>query len=239
MSSSAAGAAPKAFILAAGRGERMRPLTDHTPKPLLTVGGRPLIDYHLRALAQAGIREVVINLGWLGAQIRDALGDGARYGLSIAYSDEGWPALETGGGIHRALPLLGPGPFLVLNGDVYCDYPLAALRRCAEQLPAQDLAHLLLVPNPEHHPGGDFAMSAQRVVEPAAALAPKLTFSGISVLRPELFAGCSDGAFGLAPLLREAAVRQCVGATLHRGLWSDVGTTQRLAVLEAHLARHH
>ncbi len=230
---------PKAFILAAGRGERMRPLTDHTPKPLLAVGGKSLIEYHLLALAQAGIREVVINLGWLGAQIRDTLGDGAAYGLSIAYSDEGWPALETGGGIHHALPLLGPAPFLVLNGDVYCDYPLTELRRCAEQLPPQDRAHVLLVPNPEHHPDGDFAMNAQRVVEPAAALSSKFTFSGISVLRPELFAGRSSGAFGLAPLLRAAAAQQQVGATLHRGLWSDVGTTQRLAALEAHLARHH
>jgi MurNAc alpha-1-phosphate uridylyltransferase len=230
---------PRAFILAAGRGERMRPLTDHTPKPLLSVGGRALIEHHLAALAQAGIRDVVINLGWLGTRIRDALGDGARHRLRIAYSDEGWPALETGGGIRRALPLLGPAPFLVLNGDVYCDYPLRELRAAAEQLPAQDLAQLLLVANPEHHPQGDFVLDQGRVREPAPETAEKFTFSGLSVLRPQLFAGSADAAFGLAPLLRAAAARGQVGAALHRGQWSDVGTPQRLAALEAQLSRHH
>jgi len=219
----------KAFILAAGRGERMRPLTDHTPKPLLQVRGRPLIEHHLDALAAAGVREAVINLGWLGARIREHLGDGARHGLRIAYSDEGWPALETGGGIHRALPLLDDAPFVVVNGDVYSDYPLAALVARAQALPAQDLAHLVLVPNPAHHPRGDFALAEGRLVEPAP---PQYTFSGLSVLRPALFAGCAPGAFGVAPLLRAAAQRGQVGAELHRGLWSDVGTPERLAALQ-------
>jgi len=219
----------KAFILAAGRGERMRPLTDHTPKPLLLVRGRPLIEHHLAALVAAGVREAVINLGWLGARIREHLGDGGRYGLQLAYSDEGWPALETGGGIHRALPLLDDAPFVVVNGDVYSDYPLAALVARAQALPAQDLAHLVLVPNPAHHPRGDFALADGRMVEPAP---PQYTFSGLSVLRPALFAGCQPGAFGLAPLLRAAAQRGQVGAELHRGLWSDVGTPERLAALQ-------
>jgi len=219
----------QAFILAAGRGERMRPLTDHTPKPLLLVRGRPLIEHHLAALVAAGVREAVINLGWLGGRIREHLGDGARYGLQLAYSDEGWPALETGGGIHRALPLLDDAPFVVVNGDVYSDYPLAALVARAQALPAQDLAHLVLVPNPAHHPRGDFALADGRLVEPAP---PQYTFSGLSVLRPALFAGCQPGAFGLAPLLRAAAQRGQVGAELHRGLWSDVGTPERLAALQ-------
>ncbi|HSW11625.1 MAG TPA: nucleotidyltransferase family protein [Solimonas sp.] len=219
----------KAFILAAGRGERMRPLTDHTPKPLLEVRGRPLVEYHLSALAAAGVAEVVINLGWLGERIRGHLGDGARYGLRIAYSEEGWPALETGGGIHRALPLLGDAPFVVANGDVFSDYPLAALVARARELPANDLAHVVMVPNPAHHPRGDFALEAGRMVEPAP---PQHTFSGLSVLRPALFAGCQPGAFGLAALLRAAASRGQVGAELHRGLWSDVGTPERLAALQ-------
>lgn len=220
----------RAFILAAGRGERMRPLTDHTPKPLLAVRGRPLIEHHLDALAAAGVREAVINLGWLGEQIRAQLGDGSRWGLRLAWSDEGWPALETGGGIFRALPLLGAAPFVVVNGDVYTDYPLAALVARATPLAAGDLAHLVLVPNPAHHPRGDFALQDGRVVEPAP---PQYTFSGLSVLHPALFAGCSAGAFGLAPLLRAAAQRGQVSAELHRGLWSDVGTQERLAALQS------
>lgn len=224
---------PRAFILAAGRGERMRPLTDHTPKPLIVVGGQPLIVHHLRALAAAAVQEVVINLGWLGEQIRRALGDGARYGLRITYSEEGWPALETGGGIHRALPMLGPAPFLVVNGDVHTDVAFASLIALAQQMPADDLAHLVLVPNPAHHPQGDFSLTAGRVVEPAP---PQHTYSGVSVLHPALFAGCKPGAFGLAPLLRAAAARGRVSAELHRGRWSDVGTPQRLADLETLLS---
>jgi len=219
----------RAFILAAGRGERMRPLTDRIPKPLIAVRGRPLVEHHLAALAAAGVREVVINLGWLGERLRAALDDGSRYGLHIAWSEEGWPALETGGGIQRALPLLGEAPFVVVNGDVYTDFALADLVRRAEALAASDLAHLVLVPNPGHHPRGDFALDAGRVTEPAP---PRYTFSGLSVLRPELFAGCRAGAFGLAPLLRAAAREGRVGGELHAGLWSDVGTPERLALLD-------
>lgn len=222
----------KAMILAAGRGERMRPLTDRLPKPLIAVRGRPLIDYHLAALAAAGVREVVINLGWLGERLREQLGDGARHGLSIAYSEEGWPALETGGGLHHALPLLGREPFLVLNGDVYCDYPMARLISRAKTLAERDLAHLVLVPNPAHNPRGDFGLAGGRVI---TACAESHTFSGLSVLRPDLFADCSPGAFPLAPLLREAAIRGQVAGELHAGLWSDVGTPQRLAALQSQL----
>jgi MurNAc alpha-1-phosphate uridylyltransferase len=218
----------RAFILAAGRGERMRPLTDRIPKPLIPVRGRPLIEHHLAHLAEAGVREVVINLGWLGENIRGHLGDGARFGLQIAWSDEGWPALETGGGLFRALPLLGEAPFLLINGDVYTDYPFASLLQRARHLPPAELAHLVLVPNPAHNPSGDFALESGRVIEPAP---PQLTFSGLSVLHPALFAGCRPGAFGLAPLLRTAAKQGRVGGELFQGLWSDVGTPERLAAL--------
>ncbi|MEQ1438651.1 N-acetylmuramate alpha-1-phosphate uridylyltransferase MurU [Fontimonas sp. SYSU GA230001] len=220
-----------AFILAAGRGERMRPLTDHTPKPLVEIGGRPLIEHHLLRLKDAGVARVVVNLGWLGAQIREALGDGARYGLAIDYSDEGWPALETGGGIHRALPRLGPAPFVVVNADVYCDYPMARLVERARCLAAADQAHLVLVANPAHHPQGDFACVAGR----ARSAGERLTYSGLAVLRPELFDGCAPGAFPLAPLLRRAIDAGRVGAERYAGLWSDVGTAERRAALEAQL----
>ncbi len=220
-----------AFILAAGRGERMRPLTDHTPKPLIDVGGRPLIEHHLLRLKSAGVSRAVVNLGWLGARIRAHLGDGTRYGLRIEYSDEGWPALETGGGIHRALPLLGSAPFVVVNGDVFSDYPLARLVERARHLTSADLAHLVLVPNPAHHPQGDFACVAGR----AQASGERLTFSGLSVLRPELFAGSEPGAFPLAPLLRRALDAGQVSAEQYDGLWSDVGTLARREALEARL----
>lgn len=222
----------KAMILAAGRGERMRPLTDHLPKPLIPVQGRPLIEHHLAALATAGVREIVVNLGWLGERLREQLGDGARHGVSIEYSEEGWPALETGGGLRHALPLLGREPFLLLNGDVYCDVPLPALVARAQALAERDLAHLVLVPNPAHNPRGDFGLAGGRVI---TACAESHTFSGLSVLRPELFADCAPGAFPLAPLLREAAIRGQVAGELHAGLWSDVGTPQRLAALESQL----
>lgn len=223
----------RAMILAAGRGERMRPITDHTPKPLIPVAGRPLIDWHLAALAAAGITEIVINTGWLGARLRATLGDGSARGVVIAYSDEGWPALETGGGIHAALPLLGPEPFLVINGDVWSDVPLAALAERAARLPEHDLAHLVLVPNPAHNLRGDFGLAGGRMIP---ACAESFTFSGLSVLRPELFANCDAGAFPLAPLLRDAAIRGRVSAELHCGRWSDVGTPERLAALESQLS---
>ena len=227
----------KAMILAAGRGERMRPLTDRVPKPLLPIAGKPLIEHHILALKAAGVSDLVINLGWLGDVLRDHLGDGAAFGVSIAYSDEGWPALETGGGIHRALPLLGTAPFLLVNGDVWSDVPLAALVARAAALPLNDLAHLVLVPNPPHNLRGDFGLIEGPEGDPAngrllTACAESFTFSGLSVLRPELFAEATAGAFPLAPLLRDAAIRGRVSAELHRGIWIDVGTPERLAALE-------
>jgi N-acetyl-alpha-D-muramate 1-phosphate uridylyltransferase len=217
----------KAMILAAGRGERMRPLTDTTPKPLLPVAGRPLIAHHLEALHAAGVREVVINLSWLGEQIAEQLGDGARYGLRLHYSHEGEPALETGGGIFKALPLLGPEPFLVVNGDVWTDYPFERLLQAP-----RGVAHLVLVPNPTHHPEGDFALAGERLVLDGE----RLTFSGIGVYRPELFEGCAPGAFALAPLLRKAAAAGQVSGEAFAGRWYDIGTPARLQTLEALLA---
>lgn len=242
-----------AMILAAGRGERMRPLTDRLPKPLLEVGGRSLIEWHLLALARAGITDIVINLAWQGGRIPEALGDGARFGVSLRYSDEGPVALETGGGIFRALPLLGAGPFLVVNGDVWTDYDFA-------QHPALDadaLAALVLVPNPPQHPRGDFALRP-RVLEAAAGdsaaggpladvitdpalleapdAPPRHTYSGIGVYRPEFFEGCVDGRFPLLPLLRRAGAAGRLRGTLYQGLWSDVGTPERLRDLDERLA---
>lgn len=213
----------KAMILAAGKGERMRPLTLHTPKPLLEAGGRPLIEHHILALAAAGFRELVINHAWLGEQIEAHLGDGARFGVAIRYSAEGEP-LETGGGIHRALPLLGEAPFAVVNGDVWCDYDFARLRR-----PLAGLARLVLVDNPPHHPGGDFHLDGTRVIEQGE---PRLTYSGLAVLHPALFDGCTAGAFKLAPLLRQAMARGAVEGERHPGRWVDVGTPERLAEVD-------
>jgi len=217
----------RAIVLAAGRGERMRPLTDTTPKPLLQAGGRPLIEYHLHDLAAAGITEVVVNLAWLGAQLRAALGDGARFGLTIHYSDEGPEALETGGGIFRALRWLGPEPFLVVNGDIYSDYPLGRLR-----LEAGLLGKLVLVPNPEQHPRGDFHLAASGLI---TAGDPRHTYSGIGIYHPDLFAGCTDGRFPLKPLLDRAIEAGRLGGELHAGHWTDVGTPQRLAALDQYL----
>ena len=213
----------KAMILAAGRGERMRPLTDRLPKPLLPAGGRPLIEYHLSALAEAGVGQIVINHAWLGERIEQALGDGSRWGVTLRYSPE-QEGLETGGGIFNALPLLGEGPFIVVNGDVWCRYPFARL----PQEPA-GLAHLVLVENPPHHPGGDFVLQGDRV---RAEGEPRLTYSGIAVLRPELFSGCSAGRFPLAPLLRRAMRAGRVSGEYYPGEWVDVGTPDRLKRLD-------
>ncbi|MEJ2060650.1 MAG: nucleotidyltransferase family protein [Gammaproteobacteria bacterium] len=219
----------RAMILAAGRGERMRPLTDTTPKPLLKAGGRCLIEYHLERLAAAGLCEIVINTAHLGAQISDYLGDGGRYGVHISYSYEGETALETGGGIYRALPLLGNAPFLVVNGDIHTDYPLPPPR-----LAPDDLAHLVLVDNPPQHPQGDFALRDGRVLETGQAL---LTFSGIGIYRPELFAACRPGTFPLAPLLRGAMQAGRVSGEHFRGAWMDIGTPERLERLDALLSQ--
>ena len=219
----------KAMILAAGKGERLRPLTLHTPKPLVRVAGVPLIEYHLRALAAAGFAEVVINHAWLGQQIEDHLGDGAQFGLSLRYSAEGEP-LETGGGIFQALPLLGDEPFLVVNGDICTDYPFAELRR-----PLAGLAHLVLVDNPAHHPVGDFYLEGEQVGD-AQAEQPSLTYSGIAVLSPALFAGCQPGSFKLAPLLRAAMAKGLVSGEHYAGRWVDVGSHERLAEAERLLA---
>ncbi len=212
------------MILAAGRGERLRPLTDRLPKPLVEVAGKPLIEYHLEALATAGFREIVINQGHLGDLLPAALGNGSRWGLHIHWSDEQPEALETGGGIFQALPLLGPGPFLVINGDLWTDYPVARLRavKC-------DWAHLVLVPNPAHNPAGDFALEGARVRE----LGDRVhTFSGIAVYHPRLFDGCQPGKFSVVPLLRAAMREHLVTGELFRGGWNDVGTPERLADLE-------
>lgn len=218
----------KAMILAAGRGERMRPLTDRTPKPLLQAGGRALIEYHIRALAGAGVDSLVVNLSYRGDQIRTALGDGSRYGVSISYSPEGEPPLETGGGIFHALALLGSEPFIVVNGDIWTRYPYASL-------PAQPdgLAHLVLVDNPEHHPQGDFHLRDGRVCSEGEG--ERLTFSGIGVYRPELFDGSAAGRFPLAPLLRRAMDADEVGGEHYRGPWLDIGTPQRLEELDRSL----
>ena len=213
----------KAMILAAGRGERMRPLTDTTPKPLLTVCGKPLIVHHIEALAAAGFHELVINHAWLGDQIEAALGDGANFGVRIQYSPEVPEALETGGGIFQALPLLGDGPFIVVNGDVMCDLDYQSLPP-----EPQGLAHLVLVPNPEHHPQGDFALENQLV---RAAGPVKFTFSGIGVYRPQLFTHCKPGKFQLAPILRRAMEEDQISGEIHKGLWMDVGTPERLLEL--------
>jgi len=217
----------RAMVLAAGRGERMRPLTDQLPKPLLPVGGEPLVAHHLRALAAAGCREIVMNCSWLADLLCAELGDGRTWGVNIRYSHEPWPPLETGGGIFQALPLLGPGPFLLMNADVWCDLPPAAL-----ELPPGMLGHLVLVPNPEHNPGGDFGLVDGRV---AVDTGPRLTYGGMAILTPELFAGCSPGRFPLAPLLKSAAGQGRLSGELHRGGWVDVGTPERLYALRAQL----
>lgn len=217
----------KAMILAAGRGERMRPLTDHTPKPLLKVGKEPLIGWHLRRLKQAGFSEVVINHAWLGQQIEDTLQDGSDYGLNIAYSAEGAQGLETAGGIATALPLLGEEPFLVINGDVLTDIDFEALKKEADKVDGEHLlAHLCLVNNPEHNPQGDFGLQDGRVISHAAT---QHTFSGCGVYHPNLFQDTpAHQAAKLAPLLRSAMDNKQVSGSLHQGLWLDVGTVERL-----------
>ena len=219
----------KAMILAAGRGERLRPLTDGIPKPLIEAGGKPLVVWHLERLAAAGFREVVINLSHLGAQIEHALGDGSAWGLSIDYSRESVP-LETAGGVAYARARLGEAPFLLVNGDVYCEVAFAALRARAS---AAFLAHLVLVPNPAFRPQGDFSLNAERVGNDAA---PRYTYAGVAVISPQLVHAVAPGARApLAPLLRAAAQAGRVTGELYQGVWTDVGTADRLAELDARL----
>ncbi len=217
----------KAMILAAGRGERMRPLTDSRPKPLLKVDGKALIDYHLEGLADAGITEVVINHAWLGEQIEAWLGDGAWFGVNIEYSREG-EALETAGGIRTALPLLGDEPFVVVNGDIWTDYDFARLD------PEPDgLAHLVMVDNPQHNPDGDFCLQDGKLSREDS---PRLTFSGIGVYRPEMFADLDAGvAEPLLPLLLAAMARREISGEYYDGDWRDIGTPERLLALDQEL----
>ncbi len=218
----------RAMVLAAGRGERLRPITDALPKPLVQIAGRPLIAYHLEKLARMGVREVVINLSWLGQQIRAALGAGERYGLRIHYSEEGPVPLETGGGIARALPLLGPAPFLVVNADVWTDFDFPALGTLAQEADAR----IVLAPNPAHHPEGDFALRGETVV---GEIGERFTYTGIGLYRPEFFAACPAERFPLLPLLRRAIAAGRLLGRLHRGEWFDVGTPERLVWLDAHV----
>jgi MurNAc alpha-1-phosphate uridylyltransferase len=218
------------MILAAGRGERMRPLTDRTPKPLLEAGGKPLIVWHIERLVRAGVADIVINHAWLGEQIEAALGDGGRFNACIRYSREG-RALETAGGIAQALPLLGEGTFLVVNGDVFTEFDFATL--VARGLRQGERAHLVLIDNPPHHPRGDFALEDGEVRETGGGL---LTFAGIGLYDPALFAGVAPGTrAALAPLLREAMRARRVTGTHYQGRWIDVGTAERLAQLDAAL----
>jgi len=214
----------RAMILAAGRGKRLRPHTDTLPKPLLPVRGKPLIEYHLEALAAAGFREIVINRGHLGERLPEALGDGERWGVTIHWSVEPPEALETGGGLHQALPLLGTGPFLAVNGDIWTDYPFARLRsvKC-------DYAHLVMIPNPPHNGNGDFRLAGGRL-QPDGE--PRLTYSGIAVYHPRLFDGCTAGRFSVVPLLLDAMRQHIVTGERYDGAWSDVGTPERLAEAE-------
>ena len=215
----------KAMILAAGRGERVRPLTDHTPKPLLPVAGKTLIEHILNQLISAGFDDIIINHAHLGQQIEDHLGNGQPYGASIHYSPEGGQALETAGGIINALPLLGDAVFLVVNGDIATDFPFAELKNRTV-----DLAHLVLVDNPEHHPQGDFCLdSTGKVIENGAE---HFTFSGIGLYRPELFSNTPAGSSKLGPLLRQAIAMQRVSGQKFAGFWMDIGTPERLQELD-------
>lgn len=225
-----AGDAPrmKAMVLAAGRGERMRPLTDRTPKPLLSAGGKPLIGHLLEGLARAGIREIVINLSWLGGQIREALGDGAVYGVRIAYSEEGPVALETGGGVLNALPLLGPAPFLVVSGDIWTDFDFSRLA-----LDEGADGRVILVPNPLYHARGDFALAGDRVVEDGPE---RLTYANIGIYGRKLFDGCVPGRFPIVGLMRRAIAAGRLRGEVYGGAWMNIGTPEQLAALDARLS---
>lgn len=228
----------KALIFAAGKGERMRPLTEHTPKPLLPVGGKRLIEWHLEKLAALGVKTVVINTSWLAECFEPALGDGSRWGMRLIYSYEGPEPLETGGGMAKALPHLGTDPFIAVNGDVFCEADFSLLPSAPE-----GLAHLVMVDNPEHNPNGDFALLENGIL--ASEGDQRLTFSGIGVYRPELLlryqaqwqsVDATDPRFKLAPILRQAMREGLISGSHYQGLWTDVGTPERLALLNASLA---
>ena len=214
-----------AMVLAAGRGERLMPITASVPKALVEVQGRTLLEHRLLALASAGIETVVINLGWFGDKIIEKIGSGAAYGLNVIYSPEGDNILETGGGIQRALPMLGPDPFLVVNADIYSDMPLPL-----EDLPAECMGHLVLVPKPDYRPTGDFGLLDGRVRNVSD---PQLTFSGVAVYRPEFFTNCTPGRFSIVSMLRAAADAGTLSGSVYTGQWHDVGTPDRLAELNA------
>lgn len=225
----------RVMILAAGRGDRMRPLTDSTPKPLLPAGGKPLIVWHLERLAVAGLHEVVINHAHLGVQIEEALGDGRRFGLSIRYSPEPPGALETAGGIARALPLLGKEPFLVINGDVWCDWEFSQAFDCARAL-GSNQAHLVLVDNPPQHAGGDFCLDGKTVRYASSGIGPTLTYAGTGIFAPEFFAPVPpDAVMKMRPLLDAGILCGVVTGERHAGRWVDVGTPERLAELDYEL----
>lgn len=211
----------RAMILAAGKGERMRPLTDHTPKPLLKIANVPLIVYHLKNFAKAGITEIVINVNHLAPQIMNSLGDGKQWGVTIEYSKED-PLLETGGGIAKALPLLGTNPFIVVSGDIFTDFPF----ECLPQHPKK-LAHLVLADNPPHHPRGDFALLGEAV----STNGPLLNFAGIGVYRPEFFSNCPTGAFPLSLLFKNALNNQQMTGEYHPGIWHNIGTASQLEMI--------
>lgn len=213
------------MILAAGRGERLRPLTDSTPKALAEVRGQSLLERHLQAMSDAGVASVVINLGWLGEQIAERIGSGADYGLNVIYSPEDDGILETGGGIHRALPMLGNEPFLVVNADIFTDMPMPGT-----DLDEQTLGKLILVPTPTHKAHGDFDVVDGRLRN---AEEPQLTFSGVAIYRPEFFANCKAGRFSVAPMLRAAADANQLAASEYSGTWVDVGTIERLEALNS------
>ena len=223
----------RAMILAAGLGTRMRPLTNHTPKPMLKVAGKPLIEHQVNRLVAAGITEIVINHAYLGEQIEAYLGNGEQFNCHIQYSAESEP-LETGGGIFKALPLLGAEPFLLVNGDIWLDMDYQYLA----ELKVTTLAHLVLVNNPNHNPDGDFYLNDKSVTQIGAG--DRFTFSGVSIIHPELFSGCSAGVFKLAPLLKNAMTDKIetsrISGQLYKGYWLDVGTPERLAALEKHVS---
>lgn len=222
------------MILAAGRGERMRPLTDHCPKPMLIAGGKPLLQWHIEALANAGITDIVINHAYLGEQIEACFGNGSALGVHLSYSPE-TSALETAGGIRKALPFLGTEPFLVINGDVACEWPVAQALQIADSWQKSQLAHLVLVPNPPHHVQGDFVLDAGKLKQPEPE-EQAFTFSGIGIYHPDLFQSVQNGEVAkLAPLLRQAMVTGRVRGELFEGFWMDIGTPERLGELNQRL----